>query len=386
MNSNSNYISDSSDVNCHSYSGFGYKDDVVAKQLYSLSFQDRNNINEEIHGVQSMSPEETPELIEDSLKLLAMELYNLPLHYKLIYDKASSMRTNEICEDDSIEDIDTNNDDFFPVDDLFLPHLLAPVSFLPTTSSSSFCYVESRDFQLTFLRCELFNAKKAAIRLAKYLELAYELFGEEGLRRPLRIEDLNTKEELEVLNAGHQQLLPFRDRSGRRVLAIHDDLRSVLSKGPAMKLLLYLWSVLMEDIDAQRKGLVLVFWPRTVDNPTHSHLQQGGEDTNTIARGTNNKNAKRIKRKMKKCKNYNNTNDDGNNAVAHVIDDDSGSTGKRFFEAIPIRMCALHFCLPDTPFFQMIRHVSLFILGENYRARVKTHQGKSSQAWSVRSH
>jgi len=141
----------------------------------------------------------------------------------------------------------------------------------------------------------------------------------------------------------------------------------------------------MEDIDAQRKGLVLVFWPRTVDNPTHSHLQQGGEDTNTIARGTNNKNAKRIKRKMKKYIKYNNTNDDGDNAVAPVPDDDSRSTGKRFFDAIPIRMCALHFCLPDTPFFQMIRHVSLLNLGENYQTRVKTHQGESSQAGSVRS-
>lgn len=375
-NSTFNPNSDTSDVNCHSYKGVGYTDDVVAKQLYSLSFQDRNNINEEIHGVKSMSPEETPELIENSLKLLAMELYNLPFHYKLIYGKACCMRTNEICEDDSIEDIDTDNEDFFLADDLFLPHL-PPVSSLPTTSSSSFCYVKSRDFQLTFLRCELFNAKKAAIRLAKYLELAYELYGEDALRRPLRIDDLNTKEDLEVLNAGHQQLLPFRDRSGRRVLALRGDLS--LSKGPAMKLLLYLWSVLMEDVDAQRKGLVLVFWPRHVDNPTHSHLQQGDEANNTTTRGTNNKNAKRIKRKMKKCKNYNNTNDDGNNEVALIPDDDSRSTGKRFFEAIPIRMCALHFCLPNTPFFQMIRHVSLLILGDNYRTRVKTHQGDGTE-------
>jgi len=235
----------------------------------------------------------------------------------------------------------------------------------------------------------LFNAKKAAIRLAKYLELAYELYGEEALRRPLRIDDLNSKEEIEVMNAGHTQLLPFRDRSGRRILAIHGDLsssttsllsRSALSKGPAMKVLLYLWSTLMEDVDAQRKGLVLVFWPRHVDRHiTQSHLQQDEATNTTMRTKKKNKNTKRMKRKTNEFK-YNNSNAES----ALVPDADSSSMGKRFFEAIPIRMCSFHFCLPDTPFFRMIRHIFLLILGENYRTRVKAHQGESkSKSHSV---
>jgi len=193
---------------------------------------------------------------------------------------------------------------------------------------------------------------------------------------------LNSKEEIKVMNVGHTQLLPFRDRSGRRVLAIHDDLslptssllaRSVLNKGPAMKVLLYLWSTLMEDVDSQRKGLVLVFWPRYVDHRIpQSHLQQDEATNTTMRTKKKNKNTKRMKRKTRESK-CNNSNAES----ALVPDADSISMGKRFFEAIPIRMCSLHFCLPDTPFFRMTRHSFLLILGENYRTRVKTHQGES---------
>lgn len=122
-----------------------------------------------------------------------------------------------------------------------------------------------------FLRCELFNPKKAAIQLLTYLELAYETNGEVALRRPLRIDDLQSTEEIDVLKSGHHQILPFRDRSGRRVLALHRDLglpsasvlsQNVLNSGPGMKLMLYLWTVSAEDIESQRKGLVVVLWPR----------------------------------------------------------------------------------------------------------------------------
>lgn len=373
-----------------------FTDDVLAKQFYSLSFQDRNAISEEIHGVRSMACEETSELIESSLRLLEIELQNLPLHYKIIYQKASSMvicasnKRRDGGSDDLVEDMVVDNEAHFD-DDLF-----ANLETLPPSDSSS-CYVRSRDFQLAFLRCEYFNTKKAAIRLVKYLELAYELYGEEALRRPLRIDDFKSKEEKEVLNAGHQQLLPFRDRSGRRVLALHGDLnlpssslmaRSVLSKGPAMKLLLYMWSVLLEDVDAQRRGLVVVFWPRYVDhriNQSSSEIDSeeatspSGKSRRRRRRGSQQR-AKRRPKKVSQDSNVDSNIDDINGDLSILVPDaDSRSTGMRFFDAIPVRACAIHCCLPDTPFFRMIRHVLLMILGETFRTRVKTHQGEFSE-------
>mmetsp|Transcript_23013 Transcript_23013/g.48990 ORF Transcript_23013/g.48990 Transcript_23013/m.48990 type:complete len:358 (-) Transcript_23013:152-1225(-) len=335
----------------NSWAGLGYTDIDVAKQFYSLSFQDRNNINEEIHGVKSMACEETPELIEESLMLLAKELQNLPVRYKCIYEMAPPVKCTN-CDDDS----------------------------------SSACYVKSQNFQLAFLRCEQFDSKKAALRLAKFLELAYELYGEEAWRRPLRIDDFKTREEIELFNAGHQQLLPFRDKSGRRVLAVHGDLnlptsslmsRSVMSKGPAMKLLLYLWSVLIEDVSAQQKGVVIVFWPRYVDRSIkQSHPQEQGDlDTPEVRSRKKKRGTKKLaKRKKRKYCYSNGWNTDSKNFM--IPDGGSRSIGIQFFEAVPIRACAIHLCLPDTPFCRMIRHVAMLIVGHKYRTRVKTHQGE----------
>jgi len=222
--------------------------------------------------------------------------------------------------------------------------------------------------------------------LAKFLELAYELYGEEAWRRPLRIDDFKTREEIELFNAGHQQLLPFRDKSGRRVLAVHGDLnlptsslmsRSVMSKGPAMKLLLYLWSVLIEDVSAQQKGVVIVFWPRYVDRSIkQSHPQEQGDlDTPEVRSRKKKRGTKKLaKRKKRKYCYSNGWNTDSKNFM--IPDGGSRSIGIQFFEAVPIRACAIHLCLPDTPFCRMIRHVAMLIVGHKYRTRVKTHQGE----------
>ena len=42
-------------------------DDLLTKELSQLPSQDRNTINEEIHEVRTLAPEETPELLEQSL-------------------------------------------------------------------------------------------------------------------------------------------------------------------------------------------------------------------------------------------------------------------------------------------------------------------------------
>jgi hypothetical protein len=48
--------------------------------------------------------------------------------------------------------------------------------------------------------------------------LLLEYYGTEALLRPLCMSDLG-KEEMELLRSGEYQFLPFRDRSGRRVLS-----------------------------------------------------------------------------------------------------------------------------------------------------------------------
>ena len=154
-------------------------DDLLSKELYQLTFADRNAISEEIHGVRCLAPKETPELISQALMELQRQLDMMP--YKPSYDKAQA----------------------------FARH--------PETAKTS--YVNTIEFRLKFLRCELFDASAAAVRLVKYLDLMVEMYGLYALQRKIVLTDFS-KQELQIMRAGHFQMFPFRDRSGRRVLCV----------------------------------------------------------------------------------------------------------------------------------------------------------------------
>lgn len=151
-----------------------YVDTLLSSELLQLSMQDRNAIQEEIHGVHCLAQEETPELLEQTLRKLDFELEKLPTYETRAYQQSQG---------------------------------------LPGT------YVNTLKFRLRFLRCELFDAKKAAKRISFFLNAALDLFGEYALERPLRLSDFK-KEELKYMRQGRYQWLPFRDRSGRRIVVI----------------------------------------------------------------------------------------------------------------------------------------------------------------------
>jgi len=154
-------------------------DSMLSKEMYHLSVANRNAINEEIHGARCIAPEESPELIEQSLLDLQRCLDGMP--YKPAYDRAQA----------------------------YAQH--------PLTAGTS--YVNTIEFRLKFLRCELFSVRAAAIRLINYLELVFEMYGLFALQRKVLISDFS-KHEMQILRAGYFQIFPFRDRSGRRVMCI----------------------------------------------------------------------------------------------------------------------------------------------------------------------
>ncbi len=149
-------------------------DDLLSKELLKLSMQDRNAIVEEIHGVQTIAPRETPLMIQSALREFAVHVDQMPID-----QKAAFLRSQELY-----------------------PH----------------SYINEKDFRLRFLRCDLFDTKKAAIRFVEFLDLVSDLFGDYVLRRPIQITDF-TWEEMQAMRHGYLQLLPYRDRSGRRIFA-----------------------------------------------------------------------------------------------------------------------------------------------------------------------
>mmetsp|Transcript_22713 Transcript_22713/g.48209 ORF Transcript_22713/g.48209 Transcript_22713/m.48209 type:complete len:481 (+) Transcript_22713:126-1568(+) len=259
-------------------------DNLLSKELLELSLTDRNAIDEEIHGVVTLAPKETPKLLEVSLRDLSSELDRIP-------------------------------------DDSPLKAAYIESQRLPTT------YVNGRDFRLRFLRCELFDAKKAALRMTKFLDIAKELVGPEVLQRPIRISDF-TKEETKLLRKGNVQLLPYRDRSGRPIFVWVGDFG--LEKGTGRtrtKICLYMFYSISDDIESQRKGITYLCWAGS--------NEIGG----------------RLPKK----------------ADVDII--------SRMQLGIPLRTCSTHFCLPDKPYFHVIRTV--FAMAHVvFRSRLKFHIGE----------
>lgn len=84
------------------------------------------------------------------------------------------------------------------------------------SEEGSVTFVNDDAFRLRFLRAEQFRPKKAAERMVKNLDLLYRYLGPKGLKRPISMNDLDEKS-IAVMKTGSFQLLPSRDRSGRRI-------------------------------------------------------------------------------------------------------------------------------------------------------------------------
>lgn len=136
---------------------------------------DRTALEEEIHGVHCIAPEETPQLLKNSLQSLAMVLADdeiIPQAEKQAYLRGMS---------------------------------------LPRT------HINTDEFRLRFLRFHFFDVVKAAKKIVRFLHISSFLFGDVVLERPVQLCDFS-KRELQFMRTGCIQFLPFRDRSGRRVL------------------------------------------------------------------------------------------------------------------------------------------------------------------------
>ena len=142
-------------------------DALLAKELNDLSLENRTEIMEEMHCVKCPTVEETPQLVQSSINSLQKEIEELPPNDREAYEDSLVMDSQ---------------------------------------------YFLQEDVQLKFLRAERFNAKRAAVRLAKNAKILLEHFGPIALQRELRLSDLG-KNEQELLRLGHDQILPSRDRA-----------------------------------------------------------------------------------------------------------------------------------------------------------------------------
>jgi hypothetical protein len=146
---------------------------MLVDELNQLSAKEREQIQEELHGVSSGAVDEDPMFVDQCL--IEMEEEIKPIRKRNAYDRA-----------------------------LFL----------------SPKYVKDRNFRLMFLRAVSFHPRNAANRLVKFFEFKLELFGIDKLgKMKITQADLD-EDDICALRKGRVQILPQKDASGRAVLLV----------------------------------------------------------------------------------------------------------------------------------------------------------------------
>lgn len=165
---------------------------VLSNSLLKLQFEDRNSIKEEVHGVSCLAPSErAPDFLSNALFRLRQEL-------------------STIC----------NNDGTTTVPVPPSPHQYY-AAYKHAVQLGDKSYINTDDFHALFLRSELFDIKKAADRLLVYLDFGVMLFGHQLLTQRLALSMLDD-DGLKAIKDGNLQLLPFRDRAGRRYVLLYN--------------------------------------------------------------------------------------------------------------------------------------------------------------------
>jgi hypothetical protein len=145
--------------------------ELLAEELNRLSFNERERVFSDVHGVSAVV-EETPELIAESLFGIESALASSTAEKKAAYEQAKHMEPD---------------------------------------------YISNLNFQLKFLRADNFDTAKAADRMIKYLDRKLGLFGSDKLTKKITLDDFSA-EDMEVAQSGLGSILPLRDMAGRLLL------------------------------------------------------------------------------------------------------------------------------------------------------------------------
>lgn len=288
-------------------------DKVWARELYEMDAVERENIINEIHGIKSKRTiEETKESIDQAITSFR-----------------SFLETNRDRE------LDNRGSIVPPV---------TKEAYRRGVYELKSDYITSKPFLIKFLRICHYNFEDAALRYFRYLDLLHLLFGDDSLTRPLAMTDL-TKRELRYLRKGQMQLLPSRDRVGRRIYAFSgcDDWHFNIRE--KYRVNIYLIDVLSDDITTQRLGAVSLNAPRVRYDLGDSPF---GFEGMTLRMG---------KQELL----------GGECTEAQFF--------RKINEAVPIRFSAIHYFAPNTLIYDIGRAIILSLLGKDHRKIVRFHAG-----------
>jgi hypothetical protein len=278
-----------------------------AKELYEMKPEEREAANNELHGVEFASNAYYNNNVKTTTECLEQRTFALNAMQDVL---------DELVPPSSIASLQINNSGC---------NYKAYLRGLITGS----VYIRSPEFRLRFLRADRFDPRKAALRYCNCLDLLVEYFGEKVLYRSLYLSDLNYIE-LKSLREGHVQIMPSRDRNGRRILVfagkplVETD-EHYFSLNKVMMYLLM--GVLANDVTTQCKGAVVLIFPA-------NHMD-----------------------------------------ARRSMDRRDAFMLNKFINYIPLRWSAMHFCIPDEPVNRIVLTLSLALIGPAGRKICRLHNG-----------
>jgi hypothetical protein len=189
-----------------------------------------------------------------------------------------------------------------------------------------YSYIYHNDFRLKFLRADMYHARKSAHRYLRCLECLLKYFGPYALQRPLMYNDL-CKESQDAIKIGYLQILPSRDRAGRLIVVVQEAMNVTTGHNMSiiLKVFLYTFLVVSEDIETQKKGVIFIF---STDEKAVNMVQD-----------------------IKDRKEY-----------------------ALYREGSPVRRSCTHFCLPENNTkMKHIRAIMMLAMSEEERVRIRIH-------------
>lgn len=190
-----------------------YTDSDLAKEMNALTFQERQSMEEDIHGVGGVI-DETPILVETTIARMMEEVDRMPLYRRDAWDRATFLK----------------------------PSLLK----------------DERLF-LMILRARRFDATASAILLVNYFETKRTLFGDDLLIHRITWQDLTTEEQ-DIVRSGIYRIFSGREQSGRGISwnrLSQWDFNKYEHKA-LMRTMWYLRMAIEDDPEMQRRGIVSV--------------------------------------------------------------------------------------------------------------------------------
>mmetsp|Transcript_31706 Transcript_31706/g.76747 ORF Transcript_31706/g.76747 Transcript_31706/m.76747 type:complete len:459 (-) Transcript_31706:30-1406(-) len=182
-------------------------DDLLCQALNGLTFEERQEQQEILHGVEATIAEEAG-FIEALLQELDGHLRNIKS--RSVYEMAESMDPG---------------------------------------------YVSARAFRVMFLRRNRYGSKAAADQMLKFFEVKLELFGKSKLVKDIAIDDLD-EDDIACLKTGWIQL-PGKDRSGRQISLNLPGLRGDnMTLQNELRVRYYTLMSMLESEETQIRGMI----------------------------------------------------------------------------------------------------------------------------------